>query len=423
MSYEDNIERHKIYLTAITPIHIKGKDVDYGQGFVRRNSCSAYAIDHSKLGKYLFSKGKLDVYLEEVDRYINRQKFKEFDFYGFLLKYNLYDIEKSETHKELIEAGVFKGIVQYAGDKKFIRDGMSRAYIPGSSLKGFIRVACIYEYLKQKKYKNWLDLERDIRDYDRKLTDSFRFVSVTDSCEINIQNLTEKTVSVVSRNIHHKKSFVGVARVVEIFGKIKLETSDTKIYEIDQKIIDHYMLKMGDSISSFTLDKKGRTVEDVKISVVEPVVNRNVDIKIKEKEDIECFDGGVTFDIILNMNYDIPFSGISQILDVLDSFSQKIWDLEKKFFLEINENELGLDDIRYFYSQKRNANARFGFGTGLITKTPDGILDEVVLTELVNYFFPPRKELPHTRPKSRRIILQNNNAVFPLGWAKLQVIS
>jgi len=432
MSYEEKIERRTVKLTAITPLHIKGKDIDYGQGFVRRDNYSAYAIDHTKLGKYLLSKNKFDIYLKEIDKLISRRKFKDFDFQKFLKNHGLYDVDKPETHEELIEAGVFKGIVESTNEWQFVRAGMQRPFIPGSSIKGFIRVACIYEHFKNKSFSNREIFEKEIRNFDKRLTDGFRFVSVTDSGELDIKRLKDETVSIISRNIHNEEVLPeakeGEARIVEMLGKIKLQANGTKLYDIDEKLIKRFLLKNGDIISSYKIDKKGKVVKELSVkeetSVSEPETQKVVSLKFKDKEELECFNGETTFDIILNKNNSkAPFKSIEHVLDALDSFSQKIWELETKFISEITENVDAITDIIAFYSQPRTANARLGFGTGLISKTPDGILDETMLTELVNAVphFKPEKDPPHTRPKSRRVISSDNNAILPLGWVKLEI--
>ncbi|ACF44635.1 RAMP superfamily CRISPR-associated protein [Pelodictyon phaeoclathratiforme] len=430
MTYEDKIERRTIRLTAVTPVHIKGKDIDYGQGFVRRDNYSAYAIDHMRLGKYLLSKGKFEVYLEEIDGLINRRKFKDFDFQKFLQTHNLYNINNPETHRELIDAGVFKAIVGSTNNKQFVRDGMLRAFIPGSTIKGFIRVACIYEHFKNKVFLKWEEFENEIRDYDKSLIDSFRFISVTDSRELDIQSIKDETVSIVSRNIREEtvlpKTEEGEGRIIE-FGKIKLQIGDTRFYDIDESLTNRFRLKTGVVISSYKLDSKGKkvidlTIKDENISRGQSDLVKIVALNFKSDEDLECFNGETEFDIILNKNpANTPFKSIENLIHVLDSFSKNIWDLETKYLSQITENANNIEKIKKFYDGKRIANARIGFGTGLISKTPDGILEETVLTELVNALFQPMKPMPHTRPKSRKVISSSSEAVLPLGWIKLDI--
>jgi CRISPR type III-A-associated RAMP protein Csm5 len=429
MGYEDNIKRRTIHLTALSPIHVKGKDLDYGQGFVRRDNYSAYAIDHTKLGKYLLIKRKLDAYLEEVDYLISRRRFKEFDFQTFLQHHQLYNVDNPETHRELIDAGVFKGIVESTNDKQFIRDGLRRAFIPGSSIKGYIRVACIYDHFKNNSFKRWEDFEKEIRAFDCTLTDRFRSVSVTDSIVLDIQKLKNEEVSIVSRNIKNEivipQAKAGEARVIEMFGKIKIEAD--KLYDVDEKMIKKYSLKSGDLILMYKLDSKQKIVIDLTLKEKhfnsESQTQKIISLNFKDTNEIECFSGETEFDIILNKNHqNPPFSSIKQLLQVIDSFSRKIWALEAKYLSEITENIDSISNIKSFYSQPlSNATARLGFGTGLISKTPDGILDELMLTSLVNAFFEPKKNPPHLRPKSRRMITINNQAILPLGWVKLEL--
>jgi CRISPR-associated protein Csm5 len=431
MGYQEKIERSTIFLSALSPIHIKGKDIDYGQGFVRRDNNSAYSINHAKLGKYLLSKRKLNIYLEEVDRFISRSKFKDFSFQKFLEEHRLYNVDKPETHTELINAGVFNNIVQSTNNKQFVRDGMQRAFIPGSSIKGAIRVACIYEHFKNKLFTKWEDFEKEVRAYDTRLTDSFRAISVTDSRALDIRELKNEKVTIVSRNIRNaiviEETKAGEARVIEIFGKIKIQAD--KLYDIDEKLIQQNSLKPGDLILTYKLDDRRKKIIDFTIKekqlIREPETKKIISLNFKDNEDIECFNGKTEFDIILNMNYQKPpFKSIEHLLRVIDSFSRKIWELEANYLLAITEDMASIANIKAFYSQPLSTTtARLGFGTGLISKTPDGILEQPILTDLVNAFFEPKKNPPHIRPKSRRMITSNSNAILPLGWVTLELKS
>ena len=428
MGYQENIQRSTICLSAISPIHIKGKDIDYGQGFVRRDNHSAYSINHAKLGKYLLSKRKLDIYLEEVDKSISRSKFKDFSFQKFLEEHRLYNVDKPETHRDLIDAGVFNNIVQSTNDKQFVRDGMQRAFIPGSSIKGFIRVACIYEHFKNRLFAKWEDFEKEIRAYDKGLNDCFRAIFVTDSRALDIRELKNEEVTIVSRNIRNEIVIddvkLGEARVIEIFGKIKIQAD--KLYDIDEKLIQQNSLKPGDLVLTYKLDSKRKKIIDLTVKEkqlsCEPEIKKIISLNFKDNEDVECFNGKTDFDIILNMNYkNPPFQSIEHLLRVIDSFSRKIWELEANYLSEITEDIASIANIIAFYSQPLSTTtARLGFGTGLISKTPDGILEQAILTDLVNAFFEPKKNPPHIRPKSRRMITSNSKAILPLGWVRLE---
>lgn len=147
------LETKTITLRTISPIHIKGKDIDYGHGFVRRDDQTAYAIDSNKLAEFLYSKTNnlslVTKYVNEIEKYSSENKLKEFDNEKFLYENGIYHHKKNRIReKELIEYGVFKAVVNAPSEGSFIRKGYGKPFIPGSSIKGVLRTAVMYNLTK-----------------------------------------------------------------------------------------------------------------------------------------------------------------------------------------------------------------------------------------------------------------------------------
>ena len=149
------LETKTIQLRTISPVHIQGKDIEYGQGFVRRDDQTAYAIDADKLAQYLYEKTNdltlLNKYVDEVEEKAMRNKMKDFDFEGFLSGAGIYHHEKLKVReKDLINFGVFKSVVIAPQGNQFIQNCRNNAFIPGSSLKGVLRTAVMYDLVRKK---------------------------------------------------------------------------------------------------------------------------------------------------------------------------------------------------------------------------------------------------------------------------------
>jgi len=171
------LETKTLKLETISPVHIKGKDIEYGQGFVKRNNSTAYSIDSNKLAEYFFEKTNdlklVESYIQLIEQAVKENNLKNFDNGKFLSDSGIYDHNNNRVYeKELITKGVFKSIVTTSSANQFIKDGNGKPYIPGSSIKGAIRTAVLF-----KMIKDHLDAGRAntavsyIKDIKRKIDD------------------------------------------------------------------------------------------------------------------------------------------------------------------------------------------------------------------------------------------------------------
>lgn len=69
--------------------------------------------------------------------------------------------------------------------------------------------------------------------------------------------------------------------------------------------------------------------------------------------------------------------------------------------------------------EKEGANLRLGWGSGLLGTTLAMLLDEPLLQRLQNLLFTDRNGA--IAPKTRRVTVENNTPVKPLGWVRLEV--
>ncbi len=71
-----------------------------------------------------------------------------------------------------------------------------------------------------------------------------------------------------------------------------------------------------------------------------------------------------------------------------------------------------------FYSNTgKKPSLRLGWGTGLLGMTVCGLLDNSLLQRLRNEVFVDRQGAPV--PKSKRVCVNGNKAINPLGWIRI----
>ena len=497
------LETKTIQLKTLSPVHIQCKDSGFGQGFVRRDALTAYAIDSDKLGQYLFEKTNdfslVEKYADLIEAKARINKMKEFDFEGFLLSAGIYHHEKLKTHeKDLIQSGVFKSIVTAPEGNQFIRNRANVPFIPGSSLKGAIKTAVMFHLLQEKlkepnsNYaktfiggisdkidafeKNYKTANKRIKDkekgrFSQELQwfifqngvlkfkpelDFFRCVKVKDSGKLT--GLSAKPVAILSLSRSQKKPVKIVEEVKIQDGDIGVLVQDggavavkyqnrifefrNKIYKKDLNILQENVGRNirlincgGDRIDQYELlDYSTENVEpiDEKLS---DTVSYGADFKRNEtgtvqEIPVETFEGSAEMHIVIDhfllngfkkKGYKIPFSNIEELMDLVGSFGEVVWQFESQFFDSFSSKEIDVSPVCGFYSGFKDLKKlRMGWGTGMSGMTMNMLLKPEDFKKLRNKMFVDREDFPAT--KSRRVICDGKDAVAPLGWMEISKI-
>jgi len=207
-------------LKTLSPMHIKGKAFDYGEGLLKGKDGNVYQIDNDKLCDYIYEEGKVDEYVKYFVRdkdqeYNDIQGFADFlnirirledfvagghirgqiayvkkdgqeyrinvrDFKNYMKKQDSslefsFRRDDYERYKNisldyfLARYNIFPsleklrqmamGIIQIdeAGKRQtFIQSVKNGYFIPGSSLKGAIRNAVLWKVMSEPGKKQWL---------------------------------------------------------------------------------------------------------------------------------------------------------------------------------------------------------------------------------------------------------------------------
>ncbi|NTW89045.1 MAG: type III-A CRISPR-associated RAMP protein Csm5, partial [Desulfobulbaceae bacterium] len=147
-----------IELETLTPLFIKGKDPDYGEGTYLIGN-KVYILDNDKLCKFIYDqtydedrkiKNQNNDYVKEYSDYLSKSyhsdRTNKLSIKSFLVEKGL--ISNNPKKAEEVIRDMAKGITYVSEAKRsFIIDGLAKPYIPGSSIKGAIRNAILWKML------------------------------------------------------------------------------------------------------------------------------------------------------------------------------------------------------------------------------------------------------------------------------------
>ena len=460
-------------LSTLSPVHIRaGEPRLYGQGFIRLNDTDdfLYVIDPLKLHSEIFALG-----LDAVNTYT--EVFSDLQpkmHIAQVLKRIGYDY-RSNIEK------ISNGIVRLPSGNRFMRSGLEQHFIPGSSIKGAIKTAVLYDNVKTRIAEGRLDLdnfvEKQITQYQRKRGNhdkkKFRERFAEDLLKDAFQSVHPK-----ERSPNRRRREERDGQFKDIFRAIKVKDAMIEETPIDlnrfAEVITHPSsqgatlktlagngiqlpidkiitnLKRGDWIEIDTFaEKDGDQTVATYVKVDEPTFSRVkfedilfttlsgkqiVEKGVGKNTRFECFSGRIPIEISIDREIlesftragaELPFSDIDSLMNLCQNFAQAQWDDEQKFLTNhTSSGNINLDKIDAFYTDSGNRSSavlRVGWGTGMLGTTVTLLLDELTRVKLRNKVISvDRRDRPQPAPKSRRFVLEKGQPVSPLGWIELK---
>ncbi len=377
----DIFEIKKCSLTALSPIHIGSFEqrltpFEYIYGYER-----IFFISDEKLSHFLLKKNLIEPYVKTIS--IEGHKFRLSSFFrekGVIL-----------TEQDLIEisggryAKAEGDITRLQDFRPIIRDGIGEVFIPGTSIKGVIKTAVLFEVLKKLK-------EQD--------ENAFKY-------------LVENRISDDISKGEKKKFFFqwGMEKWFEAFElNNKRNSSNTDWFR---------MLHVTDAYP----------VEEIKTSILPISIIKKEHIGWAFKTEshgintliwAECIPEGTVFEFEISWDRRLLESfkkendntSLPENLDNLMS-ALKNWSNSTKAF----EEEFSSDHPLQDWYKNKQPNFRIGFGSGMVSTTIIQLLTDDLKKRVRNYAGLDRGD--DVAPKSRRVWV-NDNQLIPLGWANLE---
>ncbi|HNZ61122.1 MAG TPA: type III-A CRISPR-associated RAMP protein Csm5 [Methanofastidiosum sp.] len=379
-------------IETISPVHIGGKEqtlsfLDYVVSKDR-----IFVANENALLQEMEKKGVLKDFTQGV---IQKQRTGENDLTSLIKSYGAYD----NTFVNAISAyTVSKNFVLGASDKPeikpFVRNGHYQPYIPGSSLKGSIRTAILYNYLK-KVSRN--DYERVVSTFKKKINEVPR--------------------GKVMKEWEQKR-----------FSE-KFLTSIFNSYYLSQESKNDYRYRFGPNTDIMRaiqisdtppLNKNSLELNRVRVLNYKRGEEKLLGIKMSP----ECIPVGKKIESFLkvdtqvlkyfkeNNGKQLPFNSEKDIINCCNEFSKDIIRSEISYYEGFKN--VNTEDILEFYNGL-DANLKLGWGSGL-TATTIFLLLESESDKYKSIFKNYSSEIPVSR---RVVTTENNEIVSSLGWVKI----
>ena len=473
------MESKIVELETLTPLFIKGKDLDYGEGMLRGSDGVVYLIDNDKLCEYIASKEKTEEYVNYFSGSDGADRHS-FSIHDFLRQENI-----SPDQAKIKELAY--GVTQLSQGKKFVQNGKGVNFIPGSSLKGAIRNAVLWKILseptKKTMFGSFIRYHMSLVEKMSNLSDLInerRFEDATaiinNDHVLSQEQLIQGGRLSVNKFKVFKKSYeeylskqqdsnqntIESISFVEKIPRAKIEDSfkdECKKYlqeynerweKANDTLKDFFRLVKisdGNFIQDFELE--GQTAKAVcKDTSGKP--RRNYTYQKSFPIKLECTSRAVKAHFKITIDTELAkaffpnvvpgyLQSVKELIKVVDEFFREVARFEKDEFydgsvsipndinpqdnkrakLKVNTNEvlelykttfgLGPDEILF----------RTGWGGGFMSKTQFLHLTDKTRATIRN--------LRHNRgsqiaPKSRCLIVEDNQAKEPIGWCKLKVL-
>lgn len=165
MNNTNLIEFNKMYLDIITPVNISSNEKLNTTDYIYDSKNQvAYFLNPLLWHKFIYTKKLFPAYMDFINDKTKPRKI----LYKWLIEqgYNIEDIKEVVKYKLIAHENIDKISKDSLNDiilQTKLIDG--RAYIPGSTLKGLIRTAILYDLLQKNphlKQRLWQSLERAI---------------------------------------------------------------------------------------------------------------------------------------------------------------------------------------------------------------------------------------------------------------------
>ncbi len=270
----------KLYLKTITPIFIgqnQANDLSPYSDYVQIGNELIY-IDERKFEEALFSKeGLIDKYVIAIRQKIDKSRTRsEFELKSFILN-NFEDVYKFVKIKVPVDQDI-----KHQTIKRFINSS-GRPFIPGSSIKGAIRTAIIYDWLNSAENGKKVVIElinriNELYDEKNKLLEKAKYEALTDVEEKRLKDLTKKRKNEeeVDKIYNEKKIFGDLKPFGYDARNIKITDSDPfTLNDISVLKLQRVKLKDGTGVSPIPCETLNPNLEGIFRVKIEKNFNHN----------------------------------------------------------------------------------------------------------------------------------------------------
>ncbi|MEJ5299530.1 MAG: type III-A CRISPR-associated RAMP protein Csm5 [Thermodesulforhabdaceae bacterium] len=390
MKPSECFEVARIRLTVITPVFIGSRlGILYPMEFFFYQN-QVYVVNEEKLGRFLIEKNLMDKFINEA-------------FSGNLRRDGILQFIQKNTGgsnlpnlMSLSSYSVPGGSAKMGEFRPFIRDGLNRIYIPGTSIKGVMRTAVLYNVVKNN-IGSW---EKKIDEQIKEARNRER--GKTFSSEMQKSFLQSFTLAGSPVNDQNKD----ILRCLIVRDAYPIGKPEVKVIPI--RVL--CKRKEGNFYWSTGSSRNGEIV-----IWVEAVVGG-------------IFETEIVWDYALyqkfsEKNRTLPVTCIKDVLKCVSQMQTDVMKHEIEFFKVKKSSDIAdsaASSLRNWYQNALNGSwLRIGYGSGMLSTTVDLLWNESLRQKIRNICGKDRRDDP--APKSRRVWQRNDVQCFPVGWMKLEV--
>lgn len=376
-------EKKKVRLTARSPIHIGSVEQKLTPFEYIHQGQFVYQISDEKLSLFLKEKNLIDAYLAAVDREGHRFRLLEF--------LNANKITLTESELKEISGGrrtrlLGSGLQDY---RPFIRDGFGKPYIPGTSIKGVIRTAILYNLLFNYKTRDPEGFKREIVE-PIDSTEAFKFKKKKNPFEW----IQKKWLENFNLSNKSKSPNTDWLRMIHISDAHSVNLKETILIPVN-------ILKKEPNGWRYKTEDSGQKTT-IWVEAIPEATSFEFDI-VWDKKLLKDFRAE-------NSNQYLPPS-IDEVLLNIQKWANDIIKFEKEFAKGHPFEE---------WYNTNTSNFRIGFGSGMISTTIGMLLPDDLRKKIRN--LAGKNKGNEVAPKSRRVWLKDNQPL-PLGWAKIEIVN
>lgn len=381
---------------AVTPLHIGGREgaLNPLEFVLLEGRC--YIISEGKLAAALQQTGTIDL------------------FYNWFTGRSRPALREFLAAQKLLNRPFLNRVSAYSAPappridgflRPFVRDAFNHPFLPGSSLKGVIRTVFFYKLLKglapEQRKKLLDDFVRDrLEEYRRDPRGQKSFRWFQDRFKqwfaqrLDADFFQQFTLREGQRRFDPHTDFFRCLRVTD---STPLAPETARVEEI--KIFSARSQESPKRWSLYAECLPEKSAVEFEISFDEGLLQ-----EFAKRNPRTWF--GLEFAALAEM--------LHNPLGVWAEMGRDLWEREVRFF----SHELKLSGA--LPETGNRPLMRVGWGAGLLGTSVDMLLPDALLQDLRNTLFTERGATP--APKSRRLVIQGNNRLIPLGWAMVEKV-
>jgi len=343
-----------------------------------------YVISEGKLLRALKEKNRLKdflTYLEQEDR-PNMNRF-----------FSQLGPQQSSVLRDATLRKIKTGVSNLSNLRLHMMDPMTgEPYIPGTSIKGSLRLALLY-YLASKDTKNFVNRVEQAVEKEKNKKKAGKGID-TDYFQ------RYKIVKDNRSDGNPRNDILRMLKVSDAFVRIQSRTDYiSEVYQVK-------VISLNNDNGGYHFSRAGNREINIYVEAIQPGMRFEFDIDIDE--------------FLENIFKSCGFTGKmnEQLMQALGLKYGNLLDEERSFF-----EKAGLKAMVNYCDmlKKSGANFRLGWGSGMLNTTAAMLLPGEVRRKIRGRYFKPRNNVIF--PQSRKVVVSGNGSVaHMMGWCKLEFV-